>query len=318
MSDKKVLITGSSSFIFSNFIRYLLKDGNQYKIVGVDKISSSLALHSLYVNKSQTTYIADITDQHIFDRIVEYEKPNIIIHAAAHTSVDEALTNPKDYIYNNVYGTQIVIDTAVKHKIPKFIYISSDEVLGDLKSESDDSWTENDPIRPNNIYSASKASGEHIVSSYGKCYNIDYNIIRMSNNYGQRQTLNKFIPKAIKSLSEGKKIPIYGQGREIRDWLFVMDSCSGILKILEAGKPQEIYNIGANQEYSNLEVANMICKAMKKELEVEFIEQRKAHDFRYSLNSDKLKGLGWSPKYKFKETLPNVVEWYILNKYWLK
>lgn len=315
---QKILITGASGFIFSNFIRSAMYEKKPYSIVAVDRIANSLALNNVYINKHSINYIADITDEHIFSRIVEYERPDVIIHAAALTSVDEAIHSPNEYVNNNVMGTQIAARVASKFKINKFIYISTDEVYGHLVSENDASWQETSPISPRNTYSATKAAGEHLVVALGNSEGLNYNIIRMSNNYGPRQTTNKFIPCAVKSLLNNEKIKIYGEGRQIRDWLHVRDSYTGIQTVIDKGAPREVYNIGAGQEFSNIEVAQLICKTMQRDLEVEFVADRPGHDFRYSLSSEKLKKLGWEPKIKFKDGIQNTVEWFILNKYWMK
>lgn len=312
----KIMITGAGGFIFSNFLRSALYEKQPYHFIAVDKISSSIGLNNIYSNKNITNYIADITDKHILGRIVELEKPDIIIHAAALTSVDDAFVSPSEYTHNNVMGTQIVCEVAAKFKINRLIYISTDEVYGQLISEIDQSWTEEAQLSPRNLYSATKASGEHIVRSYGNSHGLNYNIIRMSNNYGSRQTVNKFIPRAVKSLLKNEKIKIYGQGQEIRDWLHTADSYSGVMTVIEKGLSGETYNIGANQEFSNIETAQLICKAMSKELSIEFVENRVSHDFRYSVCSDKIKKLGWSPKIRFKDGIQNTVEWYVLNQYW--
>ncbi len=315
---QKILITGASGFIFSNFVRNSLYEKRQFSIVTVDKMSSSLALKNIFVNKHSNNYIADITDEHVFSRIVECEKPDIIIHAAAMTSVDEAISSPNEYVHNNVVGTQIVAKVASKLKVPKFIYISTDEVYGHLTSENDASWLETAPIAPRNTYSATKAAGEHLVVAIGNAEGLNYNIIRMANNYGPRQTVNKFIPRAVQSLLNNEKIKIYGEGRQMRDWLHVRDSYTGIQTIIEKGESGETYNIGAGQEFSNIEVAQLICKNMQKGLEVEFVADRPGHDFRYSLSSEKLRKLGWEPKIKFKDGITNTIEWFLLNRYWIK
>jgi len=315
---QKILITGASGFIFSNFIRNLMYEKKQYSIVTVDKLLSPLALNSIYINKNSFNYIADITDEHIFSRIVEYEQPDVIIHAAALTSVDESISSPIDYVHNNVIGTQIVAKVASKFKVSKFIYISTDEVYGHLESENDASWSESAPLAPRNTYSATKAAGEHLVVALGNSEGLNYNIVRMANNYGPRQTANKFIPRVIQSLINGQKIKIYGQGQQIRDWLHVRDSYTAIKAIMERGAPGEAYNIGAGQEFSNIEVAQLICKTMQKDLQIEFVADRPGHDFRYSLSSDKTKKLGWEPKIKFKDGIQNTIEWFLLNKYWIK
>lgn len=313
---QKILITGASSFIFSNFIRSAMYDKQPWDIVSVDKISTSLSLNSIYINnKHHNHYIADITDEHIFSRIVEYERPDIIIHAAALTSVDEALHSPAEYVRNNVIGTQVVVQVASKFKCPKLLYISTDEIYGQLHSENDPSWTEKSPIQPRNTYSASKASGEHLVAAYSISHGLNYNIVRMANNYGPRQTTNKFIPRALKSVINNQKIKIYGKGAQIRDWLHVRDTYSAISCILDKGIAGETYNVGAGQEFSNVEVAQIICSKMKRETQIEFIEDRVGHDFRYSLNFDKLKALGWEPKIKFRDGIEDTIKWFDLNKF---
>jgi dTDP-glucose 4,6-dehydratase len=212
---------------------------------------------------------------------------------------------------------QVVAKTASKFKVPRFIYISTDEVYGHLTSENDASWSETAPIAPRNTYSATKAAGEHLVAALGHSEGLNYNIIRMANNYGPRQTVNKFIPRAVQSLINNEKIKIYGQGRQIRDWLHVRDSYTGIQTVIEKGVPGEIYNIGAGQEFSNIEVAQLICKNMQRGLEVEFVAERPGHDFRYSLSSEKIRKLGWEPKIKFKDGIENTIEWFMLNRYWI-
>ncbi len=315
---QKLLITGASGFIFSNFIRNSLYEKRLYSLVTVDRMASSLALKSIFINKNCANYIADVTDEHVFSRIVEHEKPDVIIHAAALTSVDEAIHSPNDYVHNNVLGTQIVAKVASQFKVGKFIYISTDEVYGQLTSENDPSWTEESPIAPRNTYAATKAAGEHLVRAIGNSEGLNFNIVRMANNYGPRQTANKFIPRAVQALINNEKIKIYGEGRQIRDWLHVRDSYTAIQAVIEKGSPGEVYNIGAGQEFSNIEVAQLICKNMRKGLEVEFVADRPGHDFRYSLSSEKIKKLGWEPTIKFRDGIQNTVEWFTLNHHWVK
>lgn len=315
---KKIMITGATGFICSNLIRSAIYEKNPWEIIGIDKISSSASLNNMYVNKKHYTHIADITDEHILSKIMEYEQPDVVIHGAALTSVDEAINATNDYVFNNVVGTQNVINVVSNIGVKKFIYLNTDEVYGHLLSENDDAWKETAPITPRNTYSATKAAAEHLLVAFGNAHKLNYNIVRMSNNYGPRQTTNKLIPRAIKSLMSGEKIKIYGQGKQIRDWMHVNDTYNGIKTVIEKGKPGEIYNIGAGQEFSNLEVAQLICKFAEKDLSIEFVEDRKGHDFRYSLNCDKLKALGWEPKIKFKDGLEDTVRWFMLNKWWLK
>ncbi len=325
MNKKKILITGSCGFIFGNFVRKLMHWSNResnncpYSIISVDKVNVNAA-NSLYYNKDHTFYIADICDQHIINTIFQFEKPDIVIHGAAETFVDYSLSDPNIFMTSNVLGTQIIINCCVKFGVEKLIYISTDEVYGQLTDENAPAWTELSPLNPRNPYSASKAAGELLVQAAHQSHGLIYNITRSSNNYGPRQTPEKLIPKAIKCVLDGQKIPIYGEGRQMRDWTHVSDNCSAILSILKRGAPNEIYNISANQELHNIEVIQKICNTIGKghNLITHIPDPRSGHDFRYSINSSKLKQLGWEPKLKFSEGIEKTVDWYMNNKWFLK
>jgi dTDP-glucose 4,6-dehydratase len=314
---KKLLITGTSGFIFSNFIRRI-KDlaKNSYNLVGIDKISNRASLNDRYINKNYNLHIVDITDAHCLDVIFDYEKPDIVIHGAASSHVDISLKDPNRFVMDNVLGTQNIINCCVKYKVEKLVYISTDETTGHLTSEKDPSLTEEASLNPRNPYSASKAAGELLVKAANQSFGLKYNITRSSNNYGHNQTTDKLIPKVIKCILNDEKIPVYGQGLQIRDWLHVNDNCSAILTILEKGKDNEIYNITANQEISNIELVQKICNIIGKGHQlITYVEDRPGHDFRYSIDNSKLKALGWASKYNLKEGLPEVVEWYMINKW---
>src|SRR5574338_167476 len=281
---KKVLVTGTCGFIFSNFIRRVIKyDEQPYQFVSVVRVAGNA--DTIYANSSYDFYLADLRDQHIIDRIFQFERQDIVIHGAAESFVDASLSDPNSFVTSNVLGTQVVINACVKHKVERLIYISTDEVYGQLTGESDPAWTEDAPLDPRNPYSASKAAGELMVKAAHQSYGLIYNITRSSNNYGPRQTPEKLIPKAIKCITEGQKIPIYGQGLQIRDWTHVFDNCDALVTVLNSGKPNEVYNISANQEFPNIEVIQKICNAMGKGHDlISFIEDpRKGHDFRYSI-----------------------------------
>lgn len=283
----------------------------------MDKVNNNA--NSTYYNKNHTFYIADITNQHILNTIFELEKPDIVIHGAAESFVNTSLLDPNLFITNNVLGTQNIINACVKSKIEKLIYISSDEIYGQLKSEDEKSWKEADLADPRNPYAASKYAGEVLVKSAYHSYGLEYNITRCSNNYGPRQFPEKLIPKAIKNILNNEKVPIYGEGKQIRDWTHVFDNCQAIIDIMQKGSPNEVYNISANQEFTNLEVINKICTIMDNRHDlISFIEDPRgsAHDFRYSVNCDKLKALGWKPEYKFNNSIAAVISWYLSNKWW--
>ena len=321
MNKQKILLTGTAGFIAGNFIRKVTFDKLPYEFVSIDKITNNNLLNNIFVNKSHQFYMNNICDRHFIDLIFQYHKFDYLIHYAASTHVDKSIESANEFIENNVLGTQVLIDACVKHNV-KMLYFSTDEVYGALKSENDISWTEDSEISPNNPYAASKAAGELLVKAAGKTHGLDYVITRSSNIYGPRQTPDKLIPKIIKCILEDKSIPIYGKGMQIRDWTNVIDNAQAVVKILENWKSGEIYNISANQEFSNIEVVQEICNFMNKGHNlITFVEDRKGHDFRYSINSSKIKKLGWSPSYRFKGPeggLSHTVNWYKANQWFLK
>lgn len=324
MDKQKILITGSCGFIFGNFLRKIIylsgksPEKYPYSVISLDKVNTN-TINSMYWNKNHIFYIADIVDQHIVDTIFKFENPDIVIHGAAETFVDYSLTNPNKFIESNVLGTQTIINACLKHGVKKLIYVSTDEVYGHLTNESDKPWDESSPLNPRNPYSASKAAGEMLVKAANQSHGLIYNITRSSNNYGPRQTSEKLIPKAIKCILNNEKIPIYGEGKQIRDWTHVFDNCSAIMKILKDGLPNEIYNISANQEFSNVETIHEICKVMNEGYDlISFVNERPGHDFRYAIDTTKIKELGWKPSFKFKDGIKDTVQWYQDNKWFLK
>jgi dTDP-glucose 4,6-dehydratase len=321
---KKVLVTGSCGFIFGNFIRKAIYDQNQkkekkYAFASVDRVTNN-AVNSMYWNKNHAFHIADVRDEHVMERIFETERPDIVIHGAAETFVDTSLKDPNSFVSSNVLGTQVIINCCLKTNVERLIYISTDEVYGQLTSESDEAWTEDAPLSPRNPYSATKAAGELLVQAAHQTHGLIYNITRCSNNYGPRQLPEKLVPKAIKCVLEGQKIPIYGQGQQIRDWTFVADNCTAIMTILDKGEPNEVYNISAKQEFANIETINLVCNAIGKGHElISFIEDpRGGHDFRYSVDTTKIQKLGWKPTYKFRDGIRDTVQWYMDNQWFLK
>jgi len=323
----KILVTGSAGFIYSNFVRKAIYDQNQkkpqdrkYSFVSIDRVTNNV-INSMYWNKNHTFYPADIRDQHIIDFIFQQEQPDIVIHGAAETAVDKSLTDPNSFVTSNVLGTQVIINCCIKHKIKRLIFASTDEVNGQLTSESDKSWTEESPLNPRNAYSATKAAGELLIKAAHETHGLIYNITRSSNNYGPRQTPDKLIPRAVKCILEGQKIPVYGQGLQIRDWTYVADNCSAVMTILDNGIPNEVYNISANQEFTNIEVIQEICNIMGggHNLISHIMDPRGlGHDYRYSIDSSKIRKLGWKPSYKFKEGIIETCRWFQDNQWFLK
>jgi dTDP-glucose 4,6-dehydratase len=322
MANSKILITGSGGFIAPNLIRAILYENKLDTIVSIDRINKSVSLNAVlnnfYSNKNHTFHIGDIADEHFVDIIFEIEKPDIVINAAAYTFVDHSLKAPNDFIHSNVLGTQVLLNAAVKWKVKKFIQISTDEVYGQLTDESSQPWTEESITDPRNPYSASKMCAELLVKAAHSSFGLNYIITRSSNNYGPRQTAEKLIPQTIKCILQNKKIPVYGKGLQIRDWIHVFDNCSAIIKILESGKNNEIYNISANQEFTNIEVVQEICNTIGRGHNlIEFIEDPRgpAHDFRYAMDTSKLKQLGWVPNLKFKNGIKQCCEWFVKNEF---
>jgi dTDP-glucose 4,6-dehydratase len=313
----KILITGSAGFLLGNFIRKAIYDQNQKKpqdrhsFSSIDKINSN-ALNSMYWNKNHTFYIADIRDPHIINVIFQFEQPDIVIHGAAETS------SSNDFLSCNVLGTQSIIDACVKHKTKKLIYISTDQVYGDHKDV--ETTTEDRLPNPRNLYASSKAAGEMLIKAAFETNNLNYNIVRVSNVFGPRQSMDKLIPKTIKSINDNTPIIIYDQGLQTREWTYVADICSGLMTIVEKGQNNEIYNLSANYEFSNLEVVQHVCNAMKTGHNlITFTDDPiKNRDFNLTTNTLKIKNLGWSPSYKFKEALQESLDWFNSNKWFIK
>src|SRR5258708_2661413 len=313
MNKLKLLITGSCGFTMSNFIRRAIYEKMPYNFVSIDKITKSSILNNIYSNKSHSFYIGDIADKHFVNIIFEYEKPDIILHSAAET----ISTNSDTIINSNILGTQTLIDASIKYNVKKFIYVSTYAAYGQLENDKDLPWKEDAALNPRNLYTASKAAGELIVKAANASNGINYCITRSSNIYGPRQSAEKLIPKTIKSILEDKKITIYDQGLQMRDFTHVFDDSSALLKILESGENNSIYNISANQEYTNIEVVNEICNVMGKGHNLISFCDRPGHDFRRAADSSKIRELGWEPKFKFKQGIIQNINWFLTNKFFL-
>jgi len=309
---KRLLITGSCGFIFSTFIRRAIYEKQPYSFVSIDRVNNNA--NAVYYNKEHDFHIADIRDAHTIDVIFQFERPDIVIHAA-----DEK-NDLNSLISTNVLGTQNIINACLKHHVEKLIYISTAGVYGQLINETDLPFTEDSSIEPRNFYTASKVAAELLVKAAHTSHGLTYNIIRSTSCYGPRQPSFKLIPKTIKCILQDEKIPIYGQGQQIRDWLHVFDKISAVSTILNNGIPNQIYNISANQEFNNIEIVQHVCNTMNKGHSLISFEDDPIRErgFRQSLNSDKIKQLGWQPNLKFKTAINSVTDWYLNNKYILK
>ncbi|HOV93147.1 MAG TPA: dTDP-glucose 4,6-dehydratase [Candidatus Kapabacteria bacterium] len=314
-----LLITGGAGFIGSNFIRLLLSQ-TQYNIINFDALSftGNLSNTQDFHNHSNYRFIkGNICNKQSINQIINEFKIYAIINFAAETHVDRSLLTPSEFIQSNILGVEVLLEAAVENHIERFIQISTDEVYG--SADPNESFNENSLLQPNSPYAASKASADLIVRSFIKSYKVPAIIVRSSNNFGQYQHIEKFIPLAITCILNNQKIPIYGTGENRRDWLYVEDNCRAILSIFENGKIGEIYNVSANNEKSNLEIADIILNYFGKSHDfLEFVEDRPAHDLRYSIDSSKLRHeLDWMPTHSFYDAINRTIEWYINNKSWI-
>ncbi len=326
-----LLVTGGAGFIGSNFIKYMLEKHTKVSITNLDKLTYAGNLENLkeVENNPRYTFVrGDITNLKLIDRLFRRRNFNVVINFAAETHVDRSLLKSSPFIQTNIIGTLTLLEAARQHNLGRFIQISTDEVYGSLNKEGN--FSEKSPLKPNSPYSATKASADLICRSYWKGYNIPIIIARSSNNYGPYQFPEKLIPLMIKNALEGKELPVYGDGLNIRDWLYVKDNCRAIDLVIRKGRIGEIYNIGGNCEKSNIEVINFICNVIseeknrdKEELKslITFIKdpRGKAHDFRYALNSSKIKEeIGWEPTTDFESRLRETIRWYLKNIEWIK
>lgn len=315
----KLLITGGAGFIGSNFVKYMLNKYPDYEIINLDSLTYCGNLENLYDIESNPNYTfikGDICDSELVEEITE--DVDYIINFAAESHVDRSIENPEIFIKSNILGTQVLLDAAKKTNIKKYLQVSTDEVYGSL--DDDGYFTENTPLSANSPYSASKAGADLMVRAYHNTFKLPVNITRCSNNYGPYQFPEKLIPLMISNALENKALPIYGDGKNIRDWLHVYDHCSAIDLVLHEGKIGEVYNIGGNNEKQNIEIVKLILKNLNKSEDlIEFVKDRPGHDQRYAIDSSKIqKELGWKPKYTFETGIRETIEWYLNNQDWIK
>lgn len=316
---KSILVTGGAGFIGSNFVRYMLNKYQDYKIVNLDLLTYAGNIKSLDDIKDNPNYLfvkGDIADNKLVDKVVCENKIDVIINFAAESHVDRSITNPDIFVKTNVLGTQNLLEIAKKYKIEKFFQISTDEVYGSL--EKTGFFTEKTPLSPNSPYSASKAGADLLVMAYHHTFGLNVNITRCSNNYGPYQFPEKLIPLFITNALADKQVPLYGDGLNIRDWLFVEDHCSAIDTVLHKGKNGEVYNVGGNNEKTNRYITDTILKYLGKDSSlIKYVADRLGHDRRYAIDATKIKEeLGWQPKYKFEQAIEKTIEWYLNNKSW--
>jgi len=312
-------ITGGCGFIGSNFIRYILNNINLVQIVNLDKLTyagNPKNLEEFKKDEKYTFYHGDICNSNIVEEIFEKYKPDYLVNFAAETHVDRSVSKPDDFIQTDILGTFTLLENARKFGIKRFIQISTDEVYGSIEKGS---FSETDALMPRNPYSASKAGADRLAYSYFTTYELSVIITRASNNYGPYQYPEKLVPLFVTNAIEDKSLPIYGDGKNVRDWLYVEDHCSAIQHIIENGVLGEIYNIGGGNELTNIEITNLILeKTEKPDSLKKFVQDRLGHDRRYSLDCKKISELGWSPENSFDIAMQSTVDWYMNNEQWWK
>ncbi len=332
---KTILVTGGAGFIGSNFVKLMLEKQPDYKIINVDALTYAGNLKNLEDIDSSATYTfikADIRDREKIEEIFNSYDIDNVVNFAAESHVDRSIEEPEVFLTTNVIGTQTLLDSAKKHwkvnptdkyckkfksKV-KFLQVSTDEVYGALGETG--MFVETMPLMPNSPYSASKASADMVVRAYHETFGMPVNITRCSNNYGPYQFPEKLIPLMISNCIKSKKLPVYGDGMQVRDWLHVSDHCFAIDTVLHKGKDGEVYNVGGNNEKTNISIVKLIIKTLgKSENLIKYVKDRPGHDRRYSIDNTKITTqLGWKPKYTFEQGIKETIQWYLNNTEWIE
>ena len=317
MHKERIIVTGGAGFIGSNFLDYMAKQYPNYSFVNIDKLTYSGNLNNLKGLEGVQNYQfikADICDSEEISKILK--EGDILVNFAAESHVDNSLIDPYIFIKTNIAGTQNLLDVSRKNKVKKFIQISTDEVYGSLSFDAPSS-KESHILKPSSPYSASKAAAEMLCLAAIHTHNQNIIITRSSNNFGPYQFPEKVIPLFVTNLLIGKKVPLYGSGNNVRDWLFVLDNCEAIDLLIHKGNSGEIYNIGGGNEVKNIDLTNnLLAKMDKDSASIEYVEDRKGHDLRYSLDCQRIKSLGWEPRHDFDRALEKTINWYKENVWW--
>jgi len=316
---KKILVTGGAGFIGSNYINHILKERDDYFIVNLDKLTYAGNLENLKDSENNKNYRfikGDICNSELVDYIFTEFGIEYVINFAAESHVDRSILGSGVFYQTNVMGTNVLLEVARRHKVKRFLQISTDEVYGSLESEG--LFTEKTSLSPNSPYSSSKTAADLMVYSFYKTYNLPVVTTRCSNNYGPLQFPEKLIPLMIINTLHDKKLPVYGDGRNVRDWIYVTDHNIAINKVFEKGITGEVYNIGASQEMKNIDIVKLILGILgKSEDLIEYVKDRPGHDRRYAIDSSKIQSeLGWKPQFRFEEAIEKTIQWYVDNKSW--
>lgn len=309
----RILVTGGAGFIGSNFVRYVLDEHDHDEIVTLDALTYAGSKDNLsdVLDDPRHEFVeGDICDRELVDGLVS--NTDALVNFAAESHVDRSIDGAKPFVTTNVQGTQTLLDAAKEADIERFLQISTDEVYGQIL---DGAFSEDDPLNPRNPYAATKAGADLLAQSYYTTHNLPVLITRTSNNFGPCQHSEKLIPKFIQKATSGESLPVYGDGSNVREWIYVEDNCRALDLVLRTGKIGEVYNIGSHVEKTNLEVTEAILRAVGEDDNlIEFIKDRPGHDQRYALDTQKIRSLGWEPKYTFEEGLDRTVEYYLKNK----
>lgn len=316
----KIFVTGGAGFIGSNFIYHMLDKHPNYQIVCLDSLTYAGNMETLEDALKNTKFKfvkIDITDRENIFKLFESEKPDIVVNFAAESHVDRSIVNPEIFLKTNILGTQVLMDACRKYGITRYHQVSTDEVYGDLPLDRPDLFfTEETPIHTSSPYSASKASADLLVLAYHRTYGLPVTISRCSNNYGPYHFPEKLIPLMIANVLNDKPLPVYGDGKNVRDWLYVEDHCSAIDLIIHNGRVGEVYNIGGHNEKNNLEVVQTIINTLGKG-EIKFVTDRAGHDRRYAIDPTKIhRELGWLPQTTFEDGIRRTIDWYLTHKEW--
>ena len=318
----KIIVTGGAGFIGSNFIFHMLKSHPEDYIICLDKLTYAGNLSTLapIMDNAHFRFVrADICDRKAVDALFEEEHPNMVVNFAAESHVDRSIENPQLFLETNIIGTSVLMDACRKYGIQRYHQVSTDEVYGDLPLDRPDLFfTEATPIHTSSPYSSSKASADLLVLAYYRTYGLPVTISRCSNNYGPYHFPEKLIPLMIINALHVKPLPVYGDGQNVRDWLYVEDHCRAIDLILQKGRVGEVYNVGGHNEMKNIDIVKLICKALgKPESLIHFVKDRKGHDRRYAIDPAKIhRELGWLPETKFADGIQKTIQWYLDNEEW--
>ena len=319
---KKILITGGAGFIGANFIYYMQDRHPEYRLICVDSLTYAGNMSTLKEAMAKDNFVfykTDICDRPAIYEIFENERPDIVVNFAAESHVDRSIENPEVFLDTNIKGTMVMMDAARKYGVERYHQVSTDEVYGDLPLDRPDLFfTEKTPITTSSPYSSSKAAADLLVQAYHRTYGLPITISRCSNNYGPYQFPEKLIPLMIANALAEKPLPVYGEGLNVRDWLYVEDHCKAIDMIIHHGVVGEVYNIGGHNEMKNIDIVKIICKALgKSEDLITYVTDRKGHDMRYAIDPEKIhRELGWLPDTMFADGIQKTIQWYLDNRDW--